>query len=140
MKRTFLAGILALMILLLALPGAVSAGDSLTASGTILPPAPVAAFSASPLVGVAPLDVTFTDASTGTIDSWNWEYRLGSGSWTSFATTQNPDFQLAVAGPYDIRLTVTNHWWKQHGNQDALYRGCNRTRTADYRSERHRNR
>ena len=109
MKSKFFVGILALMIMLLALPGVVSAGDSLTASGTILPPSPVAAFSASPLVGVAPLSVTFTDLTPGIKDSWKWEYRLGSGSWTEFgAGAQNPSFSFAVAGPYDIRLTVTN--------------------------------
>ena len=107
MKRPIFMGILALMFLLLILPGAVSAGDSLTASGTILPPPPVAAFSASPLVGVAPLDVTFTDASTGIIESWKWEKNAGAG-WVEFSTAQSPPAQSFAAGPYDIRLTVTN--------------------------------
>jgi PKD repeat protein len=108
MKRTIFAGILALMILLLALPGVVSAAD-LNVEGSILPSAPVAAFSASPLVGVAPLSVTFTDTSTpvGYIDTWKWECNAGSG-WVQFSTAQNPTYPDFVAGAYDIRLTVSN--------------------------------
>lgn len=106
MKPLTILGILALFMLLV-LPGAVSAVD-LTVEGSILPPAPVAAFSASPLVGVAPLSVTFTDASTpvGYIDTWKWEYNAGAG-WVQFSSAQNPDFSFP-AGAYDIRLTVTN--------------------------------
>jgi PKD repeat protein len=108
MKSKFFVGILALMILLLALPGVVSAAD-LKVEGSILPAAPVAAFSASPLVGVAPLSVTFTDGSTpaGYIDSWKWEYNAGSG-WVQFSTAQNPTYPDFAAGAYDIRLTVSN--------------------------------
>ncbi len=110
MKRTFLAGILALMILLLALPGVVSAAD-LKVEGSILPPAPVAVFSATPVIGgPAPLSVSFTDASTpvGNIDTWKWEYRItGSTTWTEFSTEQSPSFDFN-AGYYDIRLTVSN--------------------------------
>lgn len=110
MKRTFLAGIIALMILLLALPGVVSAAD-LKVEGSILPPAPVAVFSATPVIGgPAPLSVSFTDASTpvGNIDTWKWEYRItGSTTWTEFSTEQSPSFDFN-AGYYDIRLTVSN--------------------------------
>ena len=48
MKSKFFMGILALMMILLALPGVVSAGNTATASGSIAQPAPVAAFSATP--------------------------------------------------------------------------------------------
>ena len=110
MKRTFLAGILALMILLLALPGVVSAAD-LKVEGSILPSAPVAVFSATPVIGgLAPLSVSFTDASTpvGNIDTWKWEYRItGSTTWTEFSTEQSPSFDFNP-GYYDIRLTVSN--------------------------------
>jgi PKD repeat protein len=70
---------------------------------------PVAAFSATPMYGTAPLAVTFADLSTGTPGAWNWEYRASgtSNAWTSFATTQNPTYSFA-AGAYDIRLTATN--------------------------------
>jgi hypothetical protein len=47
--------------------------------------APISAFMASPLVGVAPLTVNFTDQSTGSIDSWYWDFGDGNDS-----TLQNP--------------------------------------------------
>jgi PKD repeat protein len=72
-------------------------------------PVPVAAFSATPVYGTAPLSVTFTDASTNSPTSWNWESRAcgTSGSWTSFSTVQSPTYSFA-AGAYDVRLTATN--------------------------------
>ncbi|MFA5415758.1 MAG: DUF3344 domain-containing protein, partial [Methanoregula sp.] len=72
-------------------------------------PAPVADFTATPVFGIAPLTVSFTDASTNTPTAWNWESRASgtSDSWTSFATTRNPVTNFS-AGAYDIRLTVTN--------------------------------
>lgn len=72
-------------------------------------PVPVAAFSAAPVYGTAPLSVTFADASTNTPTSWNWEYRASgtSNTWIPFATTQTPTYSFA-AGAYDIRLTATN--------------------------------
>ena len=69
--------------------------------------APVANFTATPLLGVAPLSVTFTDQSTNSPTSWNWEYNNGSG-WVQFSTTKNPTFSFVTAYPYDIRLTATN--------------------------------
>ena len=112
MKRTFLAGILALMILLLALPGVVSAAD-LKVEGSILPPAPVADFSITATNGLAPMTVSFTDTSTpvGYIDSWKWEYRIAdNGAWTEFGSgAQNPTgIVFSNPGTYDIRLTVSN--------------------------------
>jgi len=105
----------AIMIVLLALPGAVMAGNTATASGSIAQPAPVAAFTASPLtnswvIGVAPVTVTFTDQSTvtiGTIDTWKWEYNAGAG-WVQFSTVKNPVYIFNTPGAYDIRLTVSN--------------------------------
>ncbi|WP_394698737.1 DUF3344 domain-containing protein [uncultured Methanoregula sp.] len=79
----------------------------ITVSAAAVPP--VANFTATPVIGLAPLSVTFTDSSTGSPVSWTWEYRASgtSGSWTSFNTTQNP-VNSFTAGAYDIRLTVTN--------------------------------
>jgi PKD repeat protein len=71
--------------------------------------APVAAFSTSVTNGLAPVTAGFTDASTNTPSSWNWEYKLNSSStWTSFSTSQNPSHDFTDAGTYDIRLTATN--------------------------------
>ena len=74
---------------------------------TAAPVAPVAAFSATPLVGVAPLSVTFTDESANNPTGWSWEYNAGTG-WVGFSTQQNPVQVFHAAGPYDIRLTVNN--------------------------------
>lgn len=67
------------------------------------PPPLVAAFSATPISGCAPLAVNFTDQSTGSPTSWNWIFGDGGTS-----TAQNPSHQYAGAGTYDVTLTVTN--------------------------------
>ncbi len=71
--------------------------------------APVAAFTATPLTGLAPLSVTFTDASSNTPTAWSWESRpSGTGdNWTEFSTNRNATYDFA-AGAYDIRLTASN--------------------------------
>jgi PKD repeat protein len=68
------------------------------------PPEPtVAAFSATPTSGNAPLNVTFTDESTGALlSAWAWDF---GDSGTS--TAQNPTHQYAAAGTYTVSLTVT---------------------------------
>ncbi len=72
-----------------------------------LPAAPVAGFSGSPLTGPAPLTVTFTDTSTGTISSRSWQYKNTTVDWTQFSTSQNPSYDFPAVGMYDIRLNVT---------------------------------
>ncbi|MHC1626364.1 MAG: PKD domain-containing protein, partial [Methanoculleaceae archaeon] len=64
---------------------------------------PVADFSASPTNGTAPLDVSFTDLSTGNPDTWSWDFGDGNSS-----TEQNPIHTYVSAGTYDVTLTVTN--------------------------------
>ena len=66
------------------------------------PPAPVAAFSGSPTSGTEPLNVSFTDQSTGSITSWSWTFGDGGTS-----TTQNPSHQYTSDGNYTVTLTVT---------------------------------
>lgn len=68
--------------------------------------APVAAFTASPDTGDRPLDVTFIDASTGSITSWDLDFGDGSthgsgpGPWTHTYTTRNTyTATLMVTGP-----------------------------------------
>ena len=65
-------------------------------------PAPVAAFSGTPLSGTAPLSVAFTDASTGSVSSWAWQF---GDAQTSVA--QNPTNVYAAPGTYTVTLTVT---------------------------------
>lgn len=70
---------------------------------------PVANFTGTPLTGVTPLTVAFTDTSTFTPTSWAWEKNSGSG-WVAFAgtpTAQNPSEDLTT-GTWSIRLTATN--------------------------------
>lgn len=67
------------------------------------PPSPVADFDASPLSGVAPLSVTFTDHSTGYPDTWEWCFGDGTTS-----LEQNPITIFETPGRYPISLTVTN--------------------------------
>ncbi|WP_226990808.1 DUF3344 domain-containing protein [Methanosarcina acetivorans] len=69
--------------------------------------APVAAFTATPLVGTAPLQVAFTDQSTNSPTEWKWEYNNGSG-WVEFSNETNASYSFATAVPYDIQLTVSN--------------------------------
>ncbi len=65
--------------------------------------APVASFTASPTSGTAPLNVAFTDTSTGTPMSWAWDFGDGGT-----ATVQNPAHSYAAAGTYTAKLTATN--------------------------------
>jgi PKD repeat protein len=68
--------------------------------------APVADFSATPPTGYAPLIVTFTDLSTGTIDNWTWDFPGGS---PSNATGQGPQtVTYNTVGTYTVNLTVSN--------------------------------
>ncbi len=80
--------------------------DSLTRLAYVqvdpLPP-PVADFTGTPLSGFAPLQVTFTDSSTGAPTSWSWDF----GDQTS-STQQNPVHVYSGPGTYDVMLTVSN--------------------------------
>ncbi|MBN1480664.1 choice-of-anchor D domain-containing protein, partial [candidate division KSB1 bacterium] len=69
---------------------------------TVTVSAPVAAFSGDPLSGQKPLNVQFTDASTGEITSWAWTFGDGGTS-----TAQNPSHSYTAAGTYTVALTVT---------------------------------
>ena len=68
----------------------------------VAPPPPIAAFIANPTVGDAPLDVFFTDQSTGIITSWFWDFGGGVTS-----TLQNPSNNYINPGTYTVSLTVT---------------------------------
>jgi PKD repeat protein len=64
---------------------------------------PVANFTAIPDSGEVPLDVQFTDTSTGSPTSWAWDFGDGNTS-----AEQNPQYTYSVAGIYTVNLTVTN--------------------------------
>ena len=65
---------------------------------------PVADFSATPTDGVVPLDVAFTDASTGGSPmSWAWDFGDAGTS-----TLQSPSHNYPTAGVYTVQLIVSN--------------------------------
>jgi len=64
----------------------------------------VAAFTANPTSGPIPLEVTFTDQSTGGATSWTWDF--GDGSPVSH--DQNPVHTYTSVNMYDVTLTVSN--------------------------------
>ena len=64
-----------------------------------------AAFSASPTSGPAPLLVDFTDESTGSPTSWQWDFD-NNGTVDSY--DQNPSHTYSSAGTYTVKLTVSD--------------------------------
>jgi serine protease len=67
------------------------------------PQPPVAEFSADPTSGPAPLEVYFTDESTGQIDTWEWDF----GDGTPHSSVQHPVHTYESEGKYTVSLTVT---------------------------------
>ena len=63
--------------------------------------APAADFTASRTLGVAPMTVAFTDASTGGVTAWVWSF--GDGSQSSL---QSPTKTFSSPGTYDVQLTA----------------------------------
>jgi PKD repeat protein len=84
------------------------------ARATSPPTGPVAAFSGAPTTGAAPLTVQFTDESTGTPTSWDWDF----GD-TNTSTDQHPEHEYTAPGSYDVELEVTN----AGGSDDELKAG-----------------
>jgi PKD repeat protein len=66
--------------------------------------APVANFTADVVTGDADLTVNFTDTSTGSPTSWDWDF--GDGS--PHGTTQNPTHIYTKAGVFTVTLIATN--------------------------------
>ncbi|MDD1694739.1 MAG: PKD domain-containing protein [Methanoregula sp.] len=67
----------------------------------ITPPAP--SFNADVTSGTAPLTVRFTDTTTNSPLTWEWNFGDGSSS-----TLQNPAHTYTTPGSYSVVLTVTN--------------------------------
>lgn len=83
--------------------------------------APVAAFSAAPTSGRAPLLVQFSDESAGLIDTYAWDFGDGGGSGAA-----SPQHEYGAPGTYTVSLTVTGP-----GGSDSLVRpGYIRVRPA----------
>jgi len=67
--------------------------------------APVANFSADVTVATEGTTINFTDESTGTPATWEWNI---TGNETFSSTEQNPSFLFGTPGTYDVALTVVN--------------------------------
>ena len=78
--------------------------------------APVANFTANRTSGKAPLDVQFTDASTGNVSSYSWDF---DNDGTVDSTEQNPIYTYSAAGTYTVNLTVSN----EDGNDSEVKTG-----------------
>jgi PKD repeat protein len=69
---------------------------------------PTAEFSADPQSGYAPLTVGFADLSTGTIDTWYWDFD-GDAAWDLIEDSpfsSNPFHTYTDPGTYTVKLKV----------------------------------
>ena len=73
-------------------------------TNSVPPSPPVAAFSAAPASGMAPLTVTFTDTSTGSITNRYWQFGDGAVTNTTATTILH---NYATAGTNTVSLVVT---------------------------------
>jgi PKD repeat protein len=96
MTRTAVPVCILLITLLIISP--TLAGNTVTVGGDV---PLIAAFSASPPTGYAPLTVQFTDRSTGAPTSWRWTFGDGSTSYL-----KNPGHVYERPGTYTVTLTV----------------------------------
>lgn len=64
---------------------------------------PVANFIGTPLTGIAPLTVSFTDQSTNTPTNWSWNFGNGAVS-----SVRNPSTTYSTPGTYTVTLTASN--------------------------------
>jgi PKD repeat protein/FtsP/CotA-like multicopper oxidase with cupredoxin domain len=67
---------------------------------------PTASFTLSPASGRVPLNVTFTDTSTGTPLGWIWDF--GDGNYALDNGKQNPSHVYEIPGTYTVTLTAMN--------------------------------
>lgn len=65
-------------------------------------PTPTANFEGTPTTGIAALEVTFTDLSVDSVNSWSWEFGDGGVS-----TLQLPVYTYVAAGTYTVSLTAS---------------------------------
>lgn len=69
------------------------------------PVPPIAEFSATPLSGIQPLLVQFTDLSLNSPTSWQWDF---DNNGIVDSTLQNPQWTYVDEGIYSVKLTVSN--------------------------------
>lgn len=81
-------------------------GSYYTQTVTVDAVLPVANFSGTPISGSPPLLVEFTDLSTNSPTSWEWDFDYPNGVNTS--TLQNPSYTYTSDGTYSVSLLATN--------------------------------
>lgn len=81
-------------------------GTDITSMTVNITGAPVAQFSATNVVGCAPMTVQFTNLSSGIVTSFNWVFQGGSPATSTLA---NPTVTYNTPGTYDVTLTVNNN-------------------------------
>jgi len=86
--------------------GRLNAFKAVLAAQSISTP-PIADFTGSPTIGVAPLTVSFTDKSTNTPTIWNWSF--GDGNNTD-SQLKNPTHTYFTEGNFTVSLNATNSW------------------------------
>lgn len=64
---------------------------------------PLADFTGEPTSGFAPLEVRFTDQSTGDVNNWSWDFDQDG---TEDANTQNPVHEYTEPGIYTVSLVA----------------------------------
>ena len=69
---------------------------------TVIEPAPIAEFEGTPTMGEAPLLVSFTDLSNGSVDSWVWNFGDGGSS-----SEKDPSHEYLSPGNYTVTLEVS---------------------------------
>jgi YD repeat-containing protein len=74
-------------------------------SVSTLPAAPVAGFTGTPVSGLAPLQTVFSDASSGSITNWFWNF--GDGNSITNSNNGNVTNTYAIAGNYTVTLILS---------------------------------
>ena len=79
------------------------------------PAAPVADFSVSPTSGETPLNVNFTNLTSGDVSGYSWDFGDGNGS-----SATNPSHVYTSAGTYTVSLIATG----PGGSDTAVCSSC----------------
>ena len=77
--------------------------DYITVDFPIIPDLLIPDFTGTPRSGFAPLNVQFSDESTGPLDNWEWDFGDGNTS-----SKQNPLYIYNEPGLYPVKLTISN--------------------------------
>jgi PKD repeat protein len=80
-------------------------GTILDPSGPGFPHVVTCDFGGTPVSGPAPLNVSFTDQSSPSIDTWEWDFEDDGGVDSAL---EDPSHLYTTPGSYDVSLTVTS--------------------------------